>query len=89
MRLANIDGRLTTFVDEVAVDVADASGGRFDADAQAVYERWDEYVTWGESVGAAGGGPLDPTRLDAPAPRPRQVFGIGLNYRAHALEGPW
>ncbi len=89
MRIANIDGRLTTFVDGVAVDVADASEGRFAADAQAVYECWNEFVAWGLSVGASGGGPLDAAMLDSPAPRPRQVFGIGLNYRAHALEGPY
>ena len=30
--------------------------------------------------------PYAPTDLGAPSPEPRQVFGIGLNYRAHADE---
>jgi hypothetical protein len=31
--------------------------------------------------------PLDDVTLLAPVPRPRAIFGIGLNYRAHAEEG--
>jgi 2,4-diketo-3-deoxy-L-fuconate hydrolase len=87
MRLANIDGRLTTFLDGVAIDVERASTGTFDPDPQAVFERWDELVAWGVGIGASGGGDFDPAKLDAPVPRPRQVFAIGLNYRAHAAEG--
>ena len=87
MRLANIDGRLTTFLDGGAVDVERASTGTFGPDPQAVFERWDELVAWGVGVGASGGGDFDPAKLDAPVPRPRQVFAIGLNYRAHAAEG--
>src|SRR3954470_3268274 len=30
--------------------------------------------------------PLDDVRLLAPVPRPRAIFGIGLNYAAHAAE---
>jgi 2-keto-4-pentenoate hydratase/2-oxohepta-3-ene-1,7-dioic acid hydratase in catechol pathway len=30
--------------------------------------------------------PLDDVHLLAPVPRPRAIFGIGLNYRAHAAE---
>jgi len=35
---------------------------------------------------APASGALADTVLDAPVPRPRQVFGIGLNYRDHAAE---
>jgi 2-keto-4-pentenoate hydratase/2-oxohepta-3-ene-1,7-dioic acid hydratase in catechol pathway len=35
---------------------------------------------------AAAHGPLDDVTLGPPVPRPRQVFGIGLNYRSHAEE---
>jgi 2-keto-4-pentenoate hydratase/2-oxohepta-3-ene-1,7-dioic acid hydratase in catechol pathway len=87
MRLANIDGRLTTFLDGTALDVERASTGTFGPDPQAVFDRWDELVAWGIAVGASGGGDFDPAKLDAPVPRPRQVFAIGLNYRAHAAEG--
>ena len=87
MRLANSDGRLTTFVEDRAVDVEEASRGRFAADPQAAYDRWDELIAWGAELGARGGGDVDTAKLDAPVPRPRQVFAIGLNYRAHAAEG--
>lgn len=89
MRISNVNGRLTTFVDGVATDVAELSNGQFGPDAQSVYAQWDEFVAWGRSVGAHGGGAVDQSLLDSPAPQPRQVFGIGLNYVAHALEGPW
>jgi 2,4-didehydro-3-deoxy-L-rhamnonate hydrolase len=36
--------------------------------------------------GAMAGGAVAAVTLDAPVPRPRQVFGIGLNYRDHADE---
>ena len=87
MRLANIDGRLTTFLDGGALDVERASTGKFGPDPQAAFERWDELAAWGREIGARGGGDFDPAKLDAPVPRPRQVFAIGLNYRAHAEEG--
>ena len=89
MRISNVDGRLTTFVDGKPVDVAEASGGRFGPDPQDGFERWEQLVDWGRSIGARGAGAVDADRLDAPVPRPRQVFGIGLNYVAHAMEGPW
>jgi 2-keto-4-pentenoate hydratase/2-oxohepta-3-ene-1,7-dioic acid hydratase in catechol pathway len=87
MRLANLDGRLTTFLDGAPLDVERASTGAFGPDPQAAFDRWDELVAWGIEVGASGGGDFDPAKLDAPVPRPRQVFAIGLNYRAHADEG--
>lgn len=89
MRIANVDGRLVTFVAGRAVDVAAASGGRFGPDPQSVYAAWDELRAWGASVGATGGGDLDDDCTGAPVPAPRQVFAIGLNYTAHALEGPF
>lgn len=89
MRIANLDDRLVTFVDGQVVDVAERSGGRFGPDPQTAFDAWDELVSWGRSIGASGGGAVDGDRLGPPVPRPRQVFAIGLNYRAHALEGPF
>jgi 2,4-diketo-3-deoxy-L-fuconate hydrolase len=86
MRIGNLDGRLTLFRDDGAVDVAEASGELFSADPQAVYRRWDEFRRWA----AQNPGTPQPYSLDQlgpPAPRPEQVFGIGANYRAHAAEG--
>jgi 2-keto-4-pentenoate hydratase/2-oxohepta-3-ene-1,7-dioic acid hydratase in catechol pathway len=86
MRIGNLSGRLTLFVDDGALDVGRASGGRFGPDPQAVYERWPEFTEWAATArGEAAAYSVED--LGAPAPRPLQVFGIGANYRAHAEEG--
>lgn len=85
MKVANVNGRLSLVVHGGVLDVHDASGGRFDPDPAAAYTRWDELLDW--APGATGDvQPLDKTSLGAPSPEPRQVFGIGLNYRSHAAE---
>jgi 2-keto-4-pentenoate hydratase/2-oxohepta-3-ene-1,7-dioic acid hydratase in catechol pathway len=97
VRIANVAGRLTIVPPSVAsivdggsiegVDVERASSGRFGADPQQVFPRWEEFESWSRDVdldradvtfSAAELGPL--------APRPAQVFAIGLNYAAHAAE---
>jgi 2,4-didehydro-3-deoxy-L-rhamnonate hydrolase len=85
VRIGNLDGRLVILTDAGAIDVELASGGRFGADPQAVYERWADFSVW---AAAADGDPqpYDAALLGAPAPAPRQSFGIGLNYRDHAEE---
>ncbi|AEY92613.1 fumarylacetoacetate hydrolase family [Streptomyces hygroscopicus subsp. jinggangensis 5008] len=85
MRIANLSGRLTLLKGGRAVDVHDASDGRFPSDPQAVYERWDEFRAWADA-GTVPGLPYDPADLGAPAPAPRQLFAIGLNYREHVDE---
>ena len=88
MRVGNLSGRLTLFTEAGAVDVERATGGRFGADPQAVYEVWDEFATWVSSAGpdALEAVRYDPIDLGAPTPAPTQIFGIGLNYRDHAAE---
>jgi len=89
MRIANVTGRLTLRRDCGDTDVERASGGRFAADPQAVFERWDEFRAWADAEPADAEATPAVTDLDAlgpPSPRPRQVFAIGLNYRAHAAE---
>jgi len=86
MRIANLAGRLSIAVDEHAVDVAEASDDRFGPDAQAVYERFDEFREWAASAALPAGRGFDPAELGAPAPHPRQLFAIGLNYSEHANE---
>ncbi len=86
MRIANLDGRLVLNYPDGATDVEKASDGRFAADPQAVFARWDEFATWAGTLRAPLAGPLDPGHLEAPAPRPSQVFAIGLNYADHAGE---
>jgi 2-keto-4-pentenoate hydratase/2-oxohepta-3-ene-1,7-dioic acid hydratase in catechol pathway len=63
-----------------------ASGGLFSADPQAVYTRWAEFRTWAARAALAGGQSFAAGDLGAPAPAPRQLFAIGLNYREHATE---
>jgi len=86
MRIVNLAGDLHLIRDGAAIDVHRASGGRFPSDPAAIYDVWDEFVLWAKDPGPVDGPPLDLTRAEAPSPRPRQVFGIGLNYRAHAAE---
>jgi 2-keto-4-pentenoate hydratase/2-oxohepta-3-ene-1,7-dioic acid hydratase in catechol pathway len=85
MRVASFNGRLSLLRDaDERVDVERASGGRFTSDPQAVYERWEEFAAWAEGTDA--GEPFDGSGLEAPVPRPRQVFALGLNYAMHAEE---
>lgn len=86
MKIATIDGRLCLRTDHGWADVAAGSGGRFDPDPQAVYGRWAEFTEW--AGGYSSGAELAPVtgEYGAPAPRPRQVFGAGLNYADHAGE---
>jgi 2-keto-4-pentenoate hydratase/2-oxohepta-3-ene-1,7-dioic acid hydratase in catechol pathway len=89
MRFGNVGGRMQLVVGDGLVDVDAASGGRVPADPVAALERWDALVEWARSAAAASepAAPLSGAALMAPVPRPRQVFGVGLNYRLHAAEG--
>jgi 2-keto-4-pentenoate hydratase/2-oxohepta-3-ene-1,7-dioic acid hydratase in catechol pathway len=86
MRIGNLGGRLVIVRDGRAVDVEQASGGRFGADPQAVYADWEGFRDWAVSAALPDGVPVEPSELGAPVPAPRQVFAIGLNYREHAAE---
>ncbi len=91
MRLANEDGRavIVTSADGGlrGVDVARASNGRFGPELAAVFEDWTAFRAVADDL-ARSGPPqtLDEAALGPPSPAPRQVFGIGINYRAHAEE---
>lgn len=85
MRIANLDGRLVLVREGAAVDVGRASAGRFSSDPQAVFAAWDEFRQWATAADGAAE-ELDQERLGPPVPRPRQVFAVALNYRAHAAE---
>ncbi|GAA2734207.1 fumarylacetoacetate hydrolase family protein [Streptomyces nogalater] len=86
MRIANLSGRLAVIAEDRAIDVHTASGGLFSADPQAVYSRWAEFRAWAARTVLTGGTPFAAEDLGAPAPAPRQLFAIGLNYRDHAAE---
>lgn len=94
MRIANLEDRAVLVVagdgtpdsPGRAVDVHAASGGRFGPDLESVYAQWDDVAAWARDAELPAGEALDPSRLGPPVPRPRQIFGIGLNYRDHAAE---
>ena len=89
MKLANLAGRAAIVTAAGAVDVERASSGRFGPDVQALYDRWPDLRAWaaaGAATPAAAAEPFDEADLRSPAPDPRQVFGIGINYREHAAE---
>ena len=91
MRIANVGGRAKLIVGEHrAVDVAEASDGRFGPSLPAVYEEWDAFSAWAATEGEKGspdaGEAFSPSLAGPPSPAPRQVFAVALNYRAHAAE---
>ncbi len=85
MKLANLAGRASIVVDAAALDVAEASAGRFGPDLPALYADWSAFAAWARSATGATT-PIDRSTLGAPSPEPRQVFAVGLNYRKHAEE---
>ncbi|MET8832122.1 fumarylacetoacetate hydrolase family protein [Streptomyces sp. NPDC004610] len=86
MRIANVSGRSALLTEDGWADVERASRGLFPADPQRLYERWDEFRDWAAPArpepDVVPAGPA----LGSPAPRPRQLLAIGLNYRDHAEE---
>jgi 2,4-didehydro-3-deoxy-L-rhamnonate hydrolase len=85
MRVANAEGRAVLVHGDGIVDIARASAGSLPADPQALYDRWDDVRALADRV-TTPDAPLELTQLEAPVPRPRQVFAIGMNYAAHAAE---
>ena len=86
MRIANLHGRAALVVDGGAVDLASASDGRFSPDFTAVYDDWAAVREYAPTLDTSHAEPFEEKHLGAPSPQPRQVFAIGVNYRAHAEE---
>ena len=86
MKLANQAGRATLVVDGGTVDLEAASDEKFSSDVQEAYQRWDELLQWAGAANLQADGELDEKSLGAPAPRPGQIFALGLNYSAHINE---
>lgn len=87
VRLAQRAGRALLVEEGAALDVAEASQRRFGPDPMAVLARWEAFADWAAGRDpTAQGAPLDGAELGPCVPRPRAVFGIGLNYRDHAAE---
>lgn len=91
MRFANINGRASFVVSYdaaggQALDLEAVSGGRFTSDPMTAFAQWRELRSLALSTDASLARPFTNIDLLAPAPRPAQIFGIGLNYREHATE---
>jgi 2-keto-4-pentenoate hydratase/2-oxohepta-3-ene-1,7-dioic acid hydratase in catechol pathway len=86
-RLVNVNGRAALERDGRWYDLAELSGDATLADPLATVARHRELHALDERCrSATAGGLIAETVLGAPVPQPRQVFGIGLNYREHAGE---
>lgn len=90
MRVGVLNGRAAVLVDNRAVDIAEASGGRFGPASTGLFERWDEFTRWVRGTDLTDQGvAVDLTRMENPVPEPRQIFAIGLNYAEHAAESKY
>ena len=86
-RLVNINGRSAFEYDGAWYDLAELSGDVSLADPlEAVVRHRDLHALYGRGASASGAGIVADAVVGAPVPQPRQVFGIGLNYRDHAGE---
>ncbi|TQC42570.1 fumarylacetoacetate hydrolase family protein [Rhodococcus sp. WS4] len=88
MKFANQSGRFVVLhPGGGVVDVETASKGAFGPAPTDVFPVWREFTQWLASASLSPTGPLVTEQLDAPSPRPPQVFGVGLNYSSHVDEG--
>ena len=88
MRFAVLDGRAVVIDADGAVDVNEASHGRFGPDPMACYDQWSSLLTWATDNTSSAIHRVLPEcpAYEAPSPRPRQAFGVGVNYADHAAE---
>ncbi|MEV5959979.1 fumarylacetoacetate hydrolase family protein [Streptomyces sp. NPDC051987] len=87
MRLGVIDGRAVVVRGDRAADVGRASQGRLSTDPMALLEQWRSCRDWATGLAdEAYDIEVAPAALQAPVPRPRQVFALALNYPPHAAE---
>lgn len=86
-RLATIAGRAALVDGGSFFDLETVSGGALGPDPMAAVA---DHRRLHDIAAALGGqeptGRLSEVTLDAPVPRPTNVFAVGLNYRAHAAE---
>lgn len=85
VRIGVIANRTVVVHGEVATDLEQASMGRLPADPSALFDDWENLIEWA-STATVDGERLSLEGLQSPVPAPRQVFGIGANYRDHVDE---
>ena len=94
MRIANLTGRAVLIGTSAAgtssaLDIFDASNGRFGPLPQSIWDDWRAFEAWARTIDVdsrTDARHCDTAALGAPSPRPPQVFAIGLNYSDHAAE---
>ncbi|MFM8776649.1 MAG: fumarylacetoacetate hydrolase family protein [Actinomycetota bacterium] len=91
LRFGCVAGRAVLVCDSLKsfVDVEKFSAGKLPSDPMACIERWAEVAALAKTLPAVESvemSALDLTQLDCPVPRPRQIFAVGVNYKAHAAE---
>jgi 2,4-didehydro-3-deoxy-L-rhamnonate hydrolase len=94
MRFVNHGNRLTLVTsppsDDLAgasgIDVHEASGGQLPAEPERALACWDDVLEWARTQSATADVEITIARLGPPSPRPRQMFGIGINYADHVAE---
>src|SRR3954451_13016021 len=89
VRLVNVNGRAALEHDGGWCDLAELASDPALADSLVAVARHRELHALQQRAAAAGtnpGGAIGDVVLGAPAVRPVQSFGIGLNYKDHAAE---
>src|SRR6478672_10404041 len=86
MRIASRLGRAVIVEGNLCADIANASKGAVGHRIDDLYQNWPGFVQWAAESAPAPDQPFEISELVAPVQRPRQVFGIGLNYLDHAAE---
>jgi 2,4-didehydro-3-deoxy-L-rhamnonate hydrolase len=87
-RLATVDGRAVLVHGNHYTDIATHSSGALGADPMEALTRPDLLAEMTAALDDSSvTGSLADVTLGPPVPRPQKVFGVGLNYAAHAAEG--
>ncbi|BDH59562.1 fumarylacetoacetate hydrolase family protein [Tsukamurella sp. PLM1] len=89
MRIGVLNDRAVLVHADHALDVAEASAGRFGPSITGILHDWEPFAAWAAGADASAGSVFDPHALQNPVPEPRQVFAVGLNYAAHAAESKY
>ncbi len=90
-RFGCVDGRGVLIAESLDsyIDIEKFSGGKLPSDPMACISRWSEVCSLAKTLPSAKANDLialDFSNLDCPVPRPRQIFAVGVNYKAHAAE---
>ena len=90
-RFGCVNGRAILVADSLTgyIDVEKFSDGKLPSDPMQCFARWSEVCSLADmltSTKAVELTTLDLSKLDCPVPRPRQIFAVGVNYKAHAAE---